>query len=367
MRKIVISDFKNEKPNFKTGMPKEKTIALWLMEWVENNIRNSAINIGDLMPQKVLLASYLGVSTGTIQNAVRYAEDKGYFESKQCVGTLVRDYTQKINTENKLTSKRDAVAAKLKKIILEQKFNLNKTLPSVRKLAQIAESSNNTTRLALEILADEGIISKRFTRTVDSSWILIKYPEKNEEISVRTLADKLEKKLTDYIVENYKKGDKIASHKELAKTFNVSIRTIHDAMKNLVREGFLLSRRGQYGTILIHHPEEKNLEDVFENSIFSSHKNPDYIWKKSEDAIKKLIVDNYEIGQKIPSMESLAQNFGVSSNTIRKAVLNLIKEGYLKSIRGKYGGTYVVEMPEEDSSAFTWLAISPNYAQNPKP
>jgi len=365
MGKITVSDFKNQKPDFNVSSPKEKILAFWLMEWVESGIKSGEINVGDLMPKKEQLAQYFNVSTGTVQNAVKYAEDKGYFTSKQCVGTFIRDYTQKIDFENKIISKREALATKLKNIILEEKFPLNKPIPSIRKLAQLAESSNNTTRLALELLEEEGIIAKKFPQTVDSSRVLIKYPKKKQEISPSNLCNKLEKKLTDYIVKNYNKGDKIAPHKELAQIFNVSVRTIHDAMKNLVKNGILLSRRGQYGTILLHHPHEKNLEEFFENSIFSSpEKNSDYIWKKSEEAIKKMIIEEGEIGQRIPSMEALAQALGVSSNTVRKAVLNMVKEGYLKSIRGKYGGTYVVEMPEDSSSSFTWLAISPNYARN---
>ncbi len=44
-----------------------------------------------LLPKKSDLAYYLGVSVGTVQNAIRFVEDAGYLESKQRIGTILRD------------------------------------------------------------------------------------------------------------------------------------------------------------------------------------------------------------------------------------------------------------------------------------
>lgn len=61
-------------------------------------------------------------------------------------------------------------------------------------------------------------------------------------------------------------------------------------------------------------------------------------------------------------MENLAQKFDVSSNTIRKALQNLSKQGFVQFSRGRYGGTFVSDIPEtEDGQAFRWLAVSPDY------
>ena len=61
-------------------------------------------------------------------------------------------------------------------------------------------------------------------------------------------------------------------------------------------------------------------------------------------------------------MEALSEKFDVSSNTIRKALQNLAKQGYVNFSRGRYGGTFVSDLPETDNGeAFRWLAISPQY------
>ena len=61
-------------------------------------------------------------------------------------------------------------------------------------------------------------------------------------------------------------------------------------------------------------------------------------------------------------MEALSEKFDVSSNTVRKALQNLSKQGYVNFSRGRYGGTFVSDLPEaEGSEAFKWLAISPQY------
>lgn len=53
----------------------------------------------------------------------------------------------------------------------------------------------------------------------------------------------------------------------------------------------------------------------------------------------------------------------MSPNTIRKAFHNLAKDGYLVFSRGRYGGTFVIDIPEVEAQAFKWLAVNPKYAQ----
>ena len=61
-------------------------------------------------------------------------------------------------------------------------------------------------------------------------------------------------------------------------------------------------------------------------------------------------------------MEALSERFDVSSNTIRKALQNLSKQGYVNFQRGRYGGTFVSDIPEQEGNeAFRWLAVSPQY------
>ena len=86
---------------------KSVVIGKWLMKYFEHGLKNNKIEVNNIMPSKADFAYKLGVSIGTMQNAFRYIEDFGYVESKQCIGTLVRDYKQPVTTMRKLTSKRD--------------------------------------------------------------------------------------------------------------------------------------------------------------------------------------------------------------------------------------------------------------------
>ena len=62
--------------------------------------------------------------------------------------------------------------------------------------------------------------------------------------------------------------------------------------------------------------------------------------------IKRLISENYNIGSKLPSIKEFSEQMDLSPNTIRKALNNLAKDGILRFTRGRYGGTYVIDMPE---------------------
>jgi DNA-binding GntR family transcriptional regulator len=76
-----------------------------------------------------------------------------------------------------------------------------------------------------------------------------------------------------------------------------------------------------------------------------------------------MIAENYEIGSKFPSILTLSKELNLSHNTIRKAYNNLAKEGYLAFSRGRYGGTYVIDIPETAEQTFKWLAVNPKYAE----
>ncbi|HPG49731.1 MAG TPA: GntR family transcriptional regulator [Spirochaetota bacterium] len=64
------------------------------------------------------------------------------------------------------------------------------------------------------------------------------------------------------------------------------------------------------------------------------------VYYRLQEALKKKIEDgNWKPGQLIPSERLIAGEHQVSVGTVRKAVLNLVYEGYLFRIQGK--GTYV--------------------------
>lgn len=58
---------------------------------------------------------------------------------------------------------------------------------------------------------------------------------------------------------------------------------------------------------------------------------------------KKIIEGEYRIGDKIMSERTMAQVYGINRLTVRNAIKNLRKEGYLKAVQGK--GTFVYKIP----------------------
>lgn len=365
---IRTSDIEFELPDLKNiNESKAVIIAKWLIEWIKHDLKCNKISINNLLPSKASLAYFLGVSVGTIQNAVRYVEDSGYVCSKQCIGTLIScksDYSVR-----KLTSKRETAINDIKNFISDKNIKIGQNLPSSRSIASIIGCSANTTRLALENLCTAGILEHKFKNSKDAGWVLksleFKHSKESEDLSQKTLVNKVEKDLKDYINENLKVGDKLPAHSELSSILKVSIKTVHDALKALINDGILLARRGRYGTTVIRLPysSEKNSERK-ETSIFASaQETAFYYYEKTQNHIKKMISENYEIGAKLPSIVELSKQMDLSPNTIRKAFQNLAKEGYLAFSRGRYGGTFVIDIPETGEETFKWLAVNPQYAE----
>ena len=180
----------------------------------------------------------------------------------------------------------------------------------------------------------------------------------------KTLVNKIEYDLKNYINENLQIGDRLPAHSELSELFKVSIKTIHDALKVLIDDGILLARRGRYGTTVTRLPKDEASYNKLEKSIFAPAKDTAfYYYEKTQNAIKDMIAKNYEIGAKLPSIIELSKEMDLSPNTIRKAFQNLAKEGYLVFSRGRYGGTFVVDIPETGEETFKWLAVNPQYAK----
>lgn len=338
-------------------------IGKWLVNWIIANFETGKINNYDLLPSKSEFAYNLGVSIGTMQNAFRYVEDLGYVESKQCIGTMVKKV--KSNSLRKLTSKREIAIEKIKQYILENNILIGANLPSSRVIAKYVGCSANTTRLALENLSAKGILTHKFKNSKEFGWVLNNTDFCVAERSVNeTLVGKIQQDLKNYIKDNLKVGEKMPAHEILSKNFNVSIKTIHDALKMLIVEGILLARRGRYGTTVIKMPNEMIVEQRHETSIFASAQETSfYYYEKTQNLIKKMIAENYRTGDRLPSIMKLSKQMDLSPNTIRKAFSNLAKDGYLVFSRGRYGGTFVIDVPEMQEQAFKWLAVNPKYAE----
>ena len=378
LKRIEISELPKDIPNFKNSFEsKDSVIKRWLTDWITSGVKKGKIEENTLLPKKADLAYYLGVSVGTVQNAIRFVEDTGLLESKQRIGTIIRSANSSNPIIRKASSKREKVIAQIKKYILDNKIKINEPLPSARALSSIIGNSTNTTRLALDFLGSQGIIEAKAFRSNESNWTLKKIPSLSQEenaltsssdLSSETLVEQVEKDLKEYIKNNLKVGDKMPPHMELSEILKVSIKTVHDALKGLVDDGTLLVRRGRYGTTVMKIPGENVLQPTNEVSIITSSifakadEAAFYSYQKIENLIRNYIAQNYEIGDKLPSMEALSEQFDVSSNTIRKALQNLSKQGYVNFLRGRYGGTFVSDLPEtEGAESYRWLAVSPQY------
>lgn len=370
LKKLSMKDISIGLPDLKNIFEsKAVVIANWLVNWIETDFRAAKIKETDLLPQKADLAYHLGVSIGTMQNAFRYVEDKGYVESKQCIGTMVRDWEKPASAVRKLTSKREVCIDLIKKYISDKKMKVSQKLPSSRVLANLIGASANTTRLALESLNSSGIIEHDFKGANEASWVIkttaFSVAEAKLDISNNeTLVTKVEKDLENYITKNLKVGDKLPAHENLSAELKVSIKTIHDALKSLIKSGILLARRGRYGTTVVKMPGESLLSPRKETSIFASaQETAFYNYEKTQNHIKTLIAENYDIGSKLPSIMELSKELDLSPNTIRKALNNLAKDGYLRFVRGRYGGTFVLDIPETSAQSFKWLAVNPKYVE----
>lgn len=368
LAKININAFKSSLPDLKNSEEaKSIVIGTWLAERIKNGIKTGEFKISGVLPSKSEFAYLLGVSIGTMQHALRYLEDLGFVESKQCIGTMIKDYT-KPSSLRKLTSKRDLAIAEIKRYILNGGFKSGSYLPSSRTIATIIGYSNNTTRLAIDALVAEKILKRRFKNSRDNGWVILSMdidcPAVVNTQNSKTLVEKTAKDLEEIIAKELKIGDKMPPHHDLAERLKVSLKTVHDALQLLVNNGYILPRRGTYGTTVIKLPGQSGLSNRPEDRIFAPAKDAAmYHYEKTQDYIKKLIAQNYEIGDKLPSIVSFAKELGLSPNTIRTAFQNLAKDGYLVFSRGRYGGTFVIDIPEVETQAFKWLSVNPSFAK----
>lgn len=368
LKQLKISDMNIEKPDLKgINTTKANAVYQWLKSWILAFKDSKNFNHNILLPTKPELAYFLGVSVGTVQNALRYLEDSNLVVSKQGIGTIVGNFAKEDRCIRKLSSKRDSAINTIINYITENNYKSGQELPSSRVISSVTGCSLNTTRLAMEYLGSKGILCHTEENTNKSGW-RVSNIENTNKISVsivqETLVDKIAKDLKVYINDNFKIGDKIPAHAELVERFNVSMKTIHDGLTRLINEGILLPRRGHYGTTVIKMPYSMDTDANRETSIFASAKETEfYYYEKTQNHIKQMIAQNYEIGQKLPSILELSKELDLSPNTIRKAFHNLAKEGYLAFSRGRYGGTFVIDIPEISEGTFKWLAVNPKYAE----
>lgn len=333
-RRITVAEMAPHIHSFLPEENKVKKIADWLMSWINQALEAKKIAPFDFLPSKGELACHIGVSQGTVQNAYRLVEDSGLIESKQRIGTYIKADAQ---TSEKLTSKRDIAVEIIKKYLSENKYKAGDKLISIRSLSEITGIANSTLITAVNRLIAQGILEK------NNNSILLKTSNfKIENLQTETLVEKIAENLKKYISE-FNSGEKLPSNKELANHFDVSIKTIHGAIKILAKEGLIRTRRGKYGT-----------------SITNDHTEL-YHYERIEQKIRHYISENCKTGDKLPSIKEFSKLYNISGKTIKTALDNLAGDGYLTFTRGRYGGTFVMDIPQAANEAYKWLAINSEY------
>lgn len=341
-RRITVAEMAPHIHHFGIKENKVNKLSAWLKDWILKKLKSGEIKPYDMLPLKGDLACHIGVSLGTMQNVFREVEDSGLIESKQRIGAYIKNPKEPCQSP-KLTSKREIAIEFVKTYLANGNYQPGEYLISCRKLSKELNISNATIRLALDHLVLEGVLEKS-----NKMYIIKRIDFELQTLTKKSLVEKISESLEEYIKENYSEGDKIPNNTELSNLFNVSIKTIHDSIKLLTKEGLLYAKRGQYGTIVAN----------------SATKNELYSYEKVELKIKNYIFNNCEIGAKLPSILEFAQEFSVSPKTIKKALDCLAEDGYLTFSRGRYGGTFVTDIPQVGNEAYKWLALSSDYIPN---
>lgn len=332
-RRITVAEMAPHIHSFLPNENKVKKIACWLRDWIETGLKSQKIEPDDLLPAKGDLACHIGVSQGTVQSAYRMVEDLGLVESKQRIGTYIKGS----KTTEKLTSKRELAITIVKKFLLENNYQTGDKIISIRELSRITGISNTTLVTAFSHLVSHGVLEKK-----NNSFILLHEDLNIENIETKTLVEKVAENIKHYVL-NLSAGDKLPSNIELAKKFNVSVKTIHDAIKLLSKEGLLHTRRGRYGTSI-----SKDNSEL-------------YHYEKIEQKIRQYITENAQVGDKLPSIKEFSKLYNTSEKTVKTALNNLAEDGYLTFTRGRYGGTFVMDIPQGVNEAYKWLAINSEY------
>ena len=366
MKYLTSDDIKIAKPDYADfKLSKGTVIVNWLIDWIKHALETGTADFGDFIPSKNELANYLGVSTSTVQNSIRQVKNLGYLCSKQSMGTYITDFYSKDLKEDNEILNTTVACCKIKKIILDEGIKLNSPILSVSELAKRTDISQNTIRFNLIELEQKGYLQRKKLKGNRYNWIYVKEMELTKEEIINglkdenfTLTHQLLNKIQKYIEKTYKTGDKILPNSAFSRMFNVSVKTVNDAMKILNNKKIILSRRGKYGTIYLGTNNSKT------SFVTSERKQPNsskysYSWQKALINLKKYILENYKAGDKIASIRELASILNVSPNTIRRALKDLFENGYLISKRGKSGGIFIMEMPEKEQT-YKWLALNPD-------
>jgi DNA-binding GntR family transcriptional regulator len=350
LQRLKMSHMPSTIKAFNSNESKDAQIAQWLQVFIQKGLERGTLNVQHLLPLKQELAKYLRVSVGTVQNAIRQLEDAGWVESKQRIGTLLRNPSEAGETHRvrKQTSKRDQAVLAVQHYILSQNMQAGDMMPASRDMAQHLNSAPNTIRLAMEALTSEGILESHGNRGKRSNWMVKRLPEASEAVEVAsiTLIDQLERDLKTLIANEMEVNHRLPSHQELATSFSVSIKTVHDAMQRLVEQGIVHSKRGRYGSFVSRLPmmlqptQLQEFEALFKPA---AQHTAFYNYEHAYAAVKRIIeTQGLQPGDKLPNVQKMAQLAGMNESPIRKALQLLKDEGKVRFTRGRNGGAFLI-------------------------
>lgn len=337
-KRITVAEMAPHVHTFSSKEEKLKKISNWLIAWIKNSLANGKIKEGDLLPSKGELAFHIGVSVGTIQNAYRIVEDLGLVQSKQRIGTQICNGKSQIKLKS--NTKRDCAVEILKKYIIEKKIRIGEKVPPIRTLAKELKISNTTLKFAIENLVLLKILtSDNGTFFVNQNEFLTYKKEKS------TLVGKVAHQIKERYISDNLLNNKLPTNKEIAKELNVSVKTVNDSIKLLSKDINIHIKRGNYGTIILNENTSKE----------------NYHYIRVEEQIRRLIYSDYQIGMRLPSIKELSKKYNVSTKTIRRSLFSLEEDGYITFVRGRYGGTFITDIPQNTNDAYKWLAINPQF------
>ena len=209
-KRIEIDELPKEVPDYKNSKESREVLTeKWLTNWITNSLKTKKLEPYSLLPLKSKIAYYLGVSSGTVQNAIRYMEDKGIVESKQRIGTYIVAEKKNTTIPHKLTGKRDLAIRQLLYFIVDNELKADDRIPSIRFMAKMLSVSTNTVRLSVEHLVSKGILKANINDN-EIFYTIKKIPEiiENTKLETKTLASKLEDEILNYLKKNFKPGER---------------------------------------------------------------------------------------------------------------------------------------------------------------
>jgi DNA-binding FadR family transcriptional regulator len=86
-------------------------------------------------------------------------------------------------------------------------------------------------------------------------------------------------------------------------------------------------------------------EDSAIAAVFERVKTPTTFEETVERLGTAIRLGILEAGMRLPSERELAEQLGISRSTLRQAITTLVQSGHLESVRGRGGGTFVVQEP----------------------